>query len=209
MTSIYGLVISEMAKTTREYVVTTPYLIPLEAGLERVREKRSRGIRIVAMTNSLASTDQPFAFSAYRRYRRALLEAGVELYEVSPRRGSRLVREALQGEPAFRLHIKSVVFDREWSLFGSLNFDPRSRNYNTETALIIKSPQLARDVLRIVDELQLEAAYRVRLRGDGGIEWVAVDDDGTETLRAEPESAGFWSRLVLELLAPFVPEGLL
>ena len=202
------LVVTEMAKAQREFQVTSPYHIPGEAGLQRIREIRARGVRISILTNSLASTDEPLVHTGYRRYRTEMLKAGVELYEISPVRGKRLVRELLKGQPAFRLHNKSVVFDREWTFIGSLNLDPRSQQHNTEMGLIIRSPELARDVILIIDQLQREAAYQVRLDDDGGLEWVATDANGVERVREEPES-GFWSRLLLEILAPLLPEGLL
>jgi phosphatidylserine/phosphatidylglycerophosphate/cardiolipin synthase-like enzyme len=50
------------------------------------------------------------------------------------------------------LHAKSLVVDRRIGVIGTHNFDPRSENYNTEGAVIIKDPvfaeQLAQSILR-------------------------------------------------------------
>ena len=43
----------------------------------------------------------------------------------------------------FGLHAKMFVFDRSRLYAGSMNFDQRSRRLNTETGLIIDSPELA------------------------------------------------------------------
>lgn len=208
ISSMRLLVVTEMAKVREEMTVTSPYQIPGEQGMKRIRDFRMRGMRIRILTNSLASTDQPFVHTRYRRYRTEMLRAGVELYELSPVRGKRLVRELFRGHPVFRLHSKSVVFDQKGMFIGSMNLDPRSEQHNTEMGLLIESPELARDVLQVIESIMRESAYQVRLLDDGGLEWVATDESGVERLRDEPES-GFWGRFLLELLAPFIPEGML
>ena len=71
-------------------------------------------------------------------YRKPLLEAGVELYEISAHpqnpRGT--------GQPAslsryghYSLHAKLLVFDRSGVYIGSMNYDERSRRLNTEDAM--------------------------------------------------------------------------
>ncbi len=40
-----------------------------------------RGVRVRMLTNSLASNDVPAVTAKYKKYRKPLLEAGVELYE--------------------------------------------------------------------------------------------------------------------------------
>lgn len=42
---------------------------------------RYRGNKSGRLTNSLASTNHTFVHAAYARYRKSLVEAGVELYE--------------------------------------------------------------------------------------------------------------------------------
>lgn len=208
ITTMGRLVSTLLVSAQREVLITTPYLIPGEAGLERIRGSAARGVQATIVTNSLASTDEPMVHTGYRRYRIEMLKAGVQLYEISPVRGKGLIRGVLKGQPAFRLHNKSAVFDSRSLFIGSLNLDPRSQQHNTEMGLIIRSPELARDVIEIVGLIRSEAAYRVRLGDDGTLEWTATDANGIERVREEPES-GFWSRLWLEILAPFIPEGLL
>ncbi len=43
-------------------------------------------MKVTILTNSLASQDVPAVNSHYKRWRKPLLKAGVELYEVAPRR---------------------------------------------------------------------------------------------------------------------------
>ena len=53
-----------------------------------------------------------------------------------------------------------------------MNLDPRSATINTELGAVIDSPQLARELLRVIDIDRLQSAYRVRLKADGsGLRW--------------------------------------
>ena len=80
----------ELVETTEsELFLVTPYFVPGKNGVALLAGARRRGVRVVVLTNSLASTDAVPVHSGYRRYRRALLEAGVELYEVKPTASSR------------------------------------------------------------------------------------------------------------------------
>jgi putative cardiolipin synthase len=71
-----------MRKTKKELLIISPYFVPTENGIEEIRELVSRGIKIHILTNSLASNDVVITHSAYKRYRKQLIEAGVELYEL-------------------------------------------------------------------------------------------------------------------------------
>ena len=115
----------------------------------------------------------------------------------------------LFGTSLGRLHAKLVVIDRKVSFIGSMNLDPRSATINTELGAVIHSPQLARELIRIIDIDRLQSAYRVRLRRDGrGVEWYSDDGEKEMILHAEPDSTP-WLRFKQWLLTPFVPEELL
>ena len=66
----------------------SPYFIPGDEGMARIRAARARGIRITVVTNSLADSDEPLVNVNYNRYRVAMLQEGVELLEVSTRSSS-------------------------------------------------------------------------------------------------------------------------
>jgi len=71
---------------------------------------------------------------------------------------------------------------------------------------------MARQVIKLLQVLKDQGAYRLRLAADGRqIEWISEDDDergGETVLTQEPDSSA-WERLMLELLAPLTPESLL
>jgi putative cardiolipin synthase len=161
------------------------------------------------MTNSLGSTDEPIVHIGYRKYREPMLELGVDLYEISGTRVKRNRRLNLFGASLGRLHAKLAVVDRKTLFVGSMNLDPRSATINTELGAVIESPELAREMIRIIDIDRLQSAYRVRLAASGkGCEWLSMDDEQEMVITEEPDST-FWLRVKSYLLLPFVPESLL
>jgi cardiolipin synthase C len=202
------LVAQTIRHAQQELVVVSPYLIPGPAGVAGLAALRARGVQVTMLTNSLAATDEPMVHVGYRKYRAALLREGVALYEWSPARGDRVWRELLVGGAVLRLHAKAALVDRELVFLGSMNFDPRSRDLNTEFGLMIRSPELAEELHGLLSRLMREGAYRLQLAEDGQtLRWSAADS-GVQLDEFEPGS-NFGSRLLLDLLEPLVPEELL
>ena len=177
--------------------------------MEAIEELRSRDVKVTLLTNSLAANDEPLVHGGYARYRERLLGSGVDLYELSPARTTKNKRLGTFGTSLGRLHAKTAVIDRQKVLLGSVNLDPRSATSNTELGIVIDSPRLARELLRVINISKLESAYRLRLTADRStIEWLSTDGDGEIVLSYEPEST--WTqRLYNTLLSPLVPEDLL
>ena len=172
-------------------------------------ELLDRGVKVSVMTNSLGATDEPAVHLGYSRYREAMLSRGVELYELSNSRVKRNNRMFHFGESLGRLHAKLVVIDSQHSYIGSMNFDPRSATINTELGAVIDSPQLARELKRVIDLDRLQSSYRVRLAANGnGLEWLGFDNDAEMVLYGEPDASG-WLLFKTWLLSPLVPEELL
>ena len=208
-TSVTYNVFEALRKAQKEVVISSPYLVPGKDGMALFTELRSRGVAVTAMTNSLGATDEPFVHIGYTAYRDPMLALGVDLYEISGSRVKRNVRENLFGKSLGRLHAKLAVVDRKVLFVGSMNLDPRSATINTELGAVINSPQLAREMLRIIDIDRLQSAYRLRLSAIGEwCEWLAIEDGQEVVLTEEPDSS-LWLRLKLMLLRPLVPLGLL
>jgi putative cardiolipin synthase len=90
-----------------------------------------------------------------------------------------------------------------------VNLDPRSEGTNTELGLFARCPELAKEVIRVINISKLQSSYRLRFGADGqSLEWLATDDKGDIVLSTEPEVTPFM-RFQNMLFAPFVPEQLL
>ena len=191
-----------------EVTITSPYLIPGPLGIAAFEALGRKRVKVAVLTNSLAATDEPAVHTGYVRYRSQLIDAGVELYELSPTRTQKGTRLGLFGSSMGRLHAKTAVVDGDKTYLGSMNLDPRSRTQNTELGVFVESPELAREMLRVIKISRTQNAYRVRHNAAHQLQWVAVDDDRETVLDEEPEST-LWQRLQNLLLGGVVPEQLL
>jgi putative cardiolipin synthase len=207
-TSVTYNVFEAMRKAQTELVITSPYLVPGDDGMDMLRELAQRKVRLVAMTNSLGATDEPVVHLGYRRYREQMLDLGVDLYEISASRTRDNQRHKLFGSSLGRLHSKVAVVDRNTVYIGSMNLDPRSATINTELGAVIDSPQLARELLRIIDIDRLQSAYRVTRKPGGGLYWAGMDAEQEMLYDEEPEVSP-WLRFKLLILSPLVPDALL
>ena len=68
--------------TREEFLMTSPYFIPVGRALEDLQEGDDRGVKVKIITNSLASNDVLAAHAGHAEFRVALLEAGVEIHEM-------------------------------------------------------------------------------------------------------------------------------
>ena len=206
--SVTNDVMMQVWQARSDLVLTSPYMIPGEMGMEAFRNLRKDKVKVTVITNSLAATDEPLVHTGYSRYRTRMLEAGVDLYELSPTRTQQTKRLGMFGTSLGRLHAKTAVIDRKTMFIGSMNLDPRSASTNTEFGMFIESPALAKELLRVINISKLDSAYRLRLDPKtGSLEWLTVEDDKEVVLGVEPEST-FWLRVHNMLFGWFVPEQL-
>jgi putative cardiolipin synthase len=165
-----------------------------------------RGVRVVIVTNSLSSTDVTPVHAGYSRYRKALLEAGAELWEVRADFTQRERQRRGLGYSAASLHTKAFAVDRRYLFVGSFNFDPRSVDINTEMGIVVDSPSLAAPAVNRLLAVLPESAYRLRLDADGDIEWVGQENGAEVVYRTEPHT-GFWRRFQVDVLRLLPIEG--
>ena len=199
-------------KTKRELFLVSPYFVPGKQGVELLAGVRQRGSRVVVITNSLASTDGIPVHSKYKLYRKPLLLAGVELYELKPTAGALHQRRSGSfrgptGSGSAGLHAKTFAFDRRIVFVGSYNLDPRSSKLNTEMGVLFDCPGFAKrlpvNTGRDIDR----NAYRVELVGNR-LEWVTREGNKQVRFDSEPE-ASLWKRVKVSVLSWVPIEGLL
>jgi len=192
-----------------EVDLTSPYLVPGERGMAAFEDLAKRKVKLTLLTNSLAANDEPLVHTGYARYRERLLKSGADLYELSPQRTIAGERFGMFGKSLGRLHSKTAAIDKTRIFIGSMNLDPRSASQNTEMGVVVDSPQLAREMLRVINISKLQNSYRLRLAKETGtLQWLTNDGEKEVILTSEPESS-FFQRLHNLLIAPLVPEMLL
>jgi putative cardiolipin synthase len=196
-----------MGEAEREVIIVSPYFVPRDAGVAQLLGLRRRGVRVLIVTNSLAATDVPAVHSGYARYRRALLEGGVEIYEVraEPVRPGDAPLERQMGASRSSLHAKLLMVDRRVAFVGSMNVDPRSIALNTENGMVIESEEIATAIARGLEQALPGSAYRLEL-DDGAINWIGSVAGDEVRVTTEP-GATRWLRLQARLLALLPLEG--
>jgi cardiolipin synthase C len=154
-----------MQDAQQEFLITSPYFVPHQAGVDALGKLTQRGVKVKVLTNSLAATDAVAVQAGYAPYRVPLLKEGVQLYEFKPTPGDAPPTGGLFGSRSkASLHAKTYVIDRKILVIGSMNLDPRSAHLNTELALVIHSPPLASEVAKLFDRAtQPGVSYHVTL----------------------------------------------
>jgi putative cardiolipin synthase len=175
-----------------EVIIITPYYVPRKEGIELLRNLTDRGLRVVIVTNSLASNNHVPVHSGYAKYRKDAIRAGAELYEVRANAGREL--GGRDDDPdSLTLHTKVFLFDRRYLFVGSLNLDPRSIEINAEMGLLIDSPEFAGGMAVAVEERLAAAAYRLFENSRGKLEWHATID-GEEVIETKEPLTSWWLR---------------
>jgi cardiolipin synthase C len=196
-----------MRGAKQELIVISPYFVPGKDGVALFAKLVDQGVHIRILTNSLASTDSPLVHHGYSHYRVALLKLGIELSEVRPKLGQKHARfHPFRGSNA-SLHAKALVIDQKTVFIGSMNMDARSARTNSELGLVMRSPDIARQVTSLLDDISADGSYKLRLVDHSDrIEWSSGEPE--MTWYTDPETTRL-QRFVLKLVAPFAPEELL
>ncbi|PBI84793.1 putative cardiolipin synthase YwiE [Variovorax boronicumulans] len=199
-----------------DLLIISPYFVPGPDMQQAFAAARARGVRIRVLTNSLASNDAPIAHVGYARHRKALLAAGVELYELRSEQadfgnvfGSSGGSGAgsVSGESRAMLHSKVLVMDGRLLVVGSMNLDLRSQLQNTEIALLIRSGELSRMAAEQIERGMRERAWHVEL-AQGTLVWHAPEGSGLQDTDTEPDASATL-RFLLRLFGPLAPDQLL
>ncbi len=198
-----------MKPPVRHLELVSPYFVPGAVGVRQFTDLARKGVQVTIVTNSLEATDVAAVHAGYAKHRKALLEAGVALFEMK-RAPSALaaVERRIGSSSASSLHAKTFSVDRSTVFVGSFNFDPRSAQLNTELGFVIESPAMAAAASDAILSRLAANAYRVRLGPDGALQWVDRVD-GREVVHDTEPGAGFWRQLGVSMLSLLPIEWLL
>lgn len=157
-------------------IIETPYFV-LWDRIERALEAaRGRGVRVVILTNSIDSTDNLIVNAELTNQKHRLDKLGIELFEYHGRG---------------ILHAKTMIVD-DSAMVGSFNLNPRSEYYDSETAIMIRDPVVAEQVLDSV-----ERRHRLSIS--------AVPHDSLKDFLIPPERAAPQKYVSIQLLRWITP----
>jgi phosphatidylserine/phosphatidylglycerophosphate/cardiolipin synthase-like enzyme len=216
-TTVDGL-LQLMSQAKSKLLIVSPYFVPGERMMKEFAELRGRGVRVRVLTNSLASNDAPAAHVGYARYRRALLDMGIELHEMRAEQEgsfSSFGSSALSGGSTggstsgsrASLHSKVVVIDDRLLVVGSMNLDLRSQLQNSEVAIVIRNRAISAEATRLIEPTLSTGAYHVEL-DEGRMVWRAPQGSQLADSMVEPD-ASWGLKLMLKVIGPFAPEEML
>lgn len=188
-----------------EVVVITPYFIPGKNGMEFWRSITNKGVRVIVVTNSLASNNHTPVHAAYSGYRHDLIDAGVELYEVRVDASKVPQDTNQQGYDSVTLHVKALMIDRQHTFVGSLNLDPRSIDINTEMGVLIDNADLTGGMTERFLAALPSFTYRVSENEKGKLRWTSVID-GKEVVETKEPQTSRWLRFKAFIMR-ILPEG--
>ena len=191
--------------TRREMFISSPYFVPGDDGVASLLRMRDRGVRIGILTNSLAATDVAAVHGGYAPYRVPLLRGGIELYELKARGAPGGGGSGLLGSSSSEasLHTKAFMSDGDVGFVGSVNFDPRSINLNTEMGILFTDTQLTRDLLRLYEwKVGHENSYRLWLE-NGELRWEDAGADPPRMWTREPDAD--WKRRAMAAVVRWLP----
>ena len=183
-----------------ELLMEMAYFVPGKRGVAGAKALIERGVRVKVLTNSLASNNVTPAHAGYAKYRRPLLEAGVELYEYRPDAADRKDWAPVAEEADTQLHSKAFVIDRKIVFVGTFNLDPRSKVLNTEMGVLIRDPGFAGQVADFIERGMSPAnSYRVQLDESDPekLMWITTKDEKDQKekkYRYDPKT-GLWKNL--------------
>lgn len=180
-----------MAKAKKDLLILSPYFVPGSSGVAFLSNLAKKGVRVRVITNSLSSTDVSIVHAGYSRYRRALLQAGVELYElnkITSKKDRKEKSKGRLGHSKSSLHAKAFVVDGQDVFIGSLNFDQRSVIQNTEIGLVLQSNKIAKVIYNNFDDNYEKSTFQLSLeKASNNVEYIrwkgVVDGKGSSMVK--------------------------
>ena len=128
------LLLSAILDARSEVVMTTPYFVPDDALLQGLQTAAGRGVDVTLIVPE--RVDSLLVKYASRSYMDDLLIAGVKIQQY---------KDGL-------LHTKSMVIDRTFSVFGSVNLDMRSLRLNYEITLMVYDKEFSQQLRALQDQ---------------------------------------------------------
>ena len=191
----------------KEVLIESAYFVLDEEALGVAEGLSKKGVRIGAVTNSMAANDVLPNHASYAMVREDMLRQGIELHELRP--DANICLETIgkedycDADSFFGLHAKSAVFDRSIVYVGSCNLNLRSAYLNTEVGMFVESTELAEILAnQIESHMQPANSWRPILKNENVV-WVTEVEGQEKIVIYEPHTS--WLERVKEGVLTLVP----
>ena len=152
----------------KSVTMTTPYFVPNETMMYALVAAARRGVKTTLIVPE--KVDSLLTHYASRSFLQDLLSSGVAIYLYKPG----------------LLHTKSIAIDGEYSLFGSLNLDPRSLRINFEITLAVYDSAFTRELTDLQER------------------YIAASEPYTPESCGRQSASSVWKGDLARLLAPLL-----
>ncbi|MDO4897099.1 MAG: phospholipase D family protein [Moraxella sp.] len=169
--------------------IISSYFVPTKQGVALLSELVKRGVKVSILTNAYSATDVRSVHSGYGHWRKALIKAGISLYESKP---NAINTNENHANTTMSLHAKAFAVDDHQVFIGSYNIDPRSANTNSELGVVIDDATLAWHFHHALNNLDtpnptlLQQAYKVELDDKQRLRWRTLENGQEVIYRKEP-----------------------
>ncbi len=174
---IRDLYLEQIAAAEQSVLIENAYFVPSDALMAALVSAAKRGVDVHIVTNSDKTNDIPMITVAGRARYKALLDAGVHVYEWHAERF---------GEGT--IHAKHAVFDDRVAIIGSYNLDPRSERLNSENVVLLEHAPIAAELAAWIREHDLPMAEAIT--PEQAVGWLAPGEqaklDGKVPLWSDP-----------------------
>lgn len=175
------------------FSVISSYFVPTKQGVDTLTKLAKTGVKISILTNSFDATDVNIVHAGYAHWRKDLLLAGVNLYEIRSTISKEDAKKFWKNNKnsSTSLHAKAFAVDDAWVFIGSYNIDPRSANINTELGVLIEDSWLASQFHHALSgkSTLIEQAYQLKLDDAGNIQWHTIKNGQHIIYPKEPNTS--------------------
>ena len=144
-------------ESKKEILIVNAYYIPSGEIKEALRDAARRGVKVHIISNSFESTDMGGIITnvAHYHYHEVM---SVNTDPVAIWSGGKVRIYEWRGRPVGEgtVHSKWALFDRKQAIIGSYNLAPRSKYFDSESIVAVKSNKLGLELAKYFHEWKLE-----------------------------------------------------
>ena len=154
---INGFIAKKAISAKTSIDIEQAYLIAVSSTKRLIKKILKKGVKIKILTNSFLNNDtkllNPILDKQLEKFSK---DKNFEAYQMNGPYTDEY-DDVLYPESVWATHSKTIVFDKEQSIFGSYNLDSISRLNNTELIMVCHNKEVAKSVLNSIEQRRKKA----------------------------------------------------